>query len=163
MQKKTCLSQDVKKSKKEEEIIEEVMVLGEIIEVTGLIVPNKNLNEPIPFDSIETPPEFQNTQQGLSLIEKKAFFQKEINAHIKQNFKVPQGYLDLTGRQRVNVKFEIDSLGFVKNIQVRAIHPIFKEEAKRVINLLPQFIPAKQRNKPTTVVYTLPIIFQVEE
>ncbi|WP_152596290.1 hypothetical protein [Algibacter lectus] len=31
------------------------------------------------------------------------------------------------------------------------------------MNLLPQFTPAKQANRPTSIVYNLPIVFTVEE
>ena len=62
-----------------------------------------------------------------------------------------------------STKFKIDKQGNVIDIKTRAPHPALEKEAKRVIQLLPQFIPAKQNGKPIKVVYTLPIIFQVEE
>ena len=71
--------------------------------------------------------------------------------------------LGLSGTQKIHAQFKIDSLGFIKNIKIRAAHPKFEEEATRVIKLLPQFIPAKQEGKPVPVVYNLPIVFQIED
>ncbi|MGA9324525.1 MAG: energy transducer TonB, partial [Salegentibacter sp.] len=37
------------------------------------------------------------------------------------------------------------------------------QEAARVINSLPKMQPGKQRGKPVGVMYSLPIIFQVQD
>ena len=68
----------------------------------------------------------------------------------------------LTGRQRINVIFEIDKTGQVTNIESRAPHPKLDEEAKRVISKIPQMTPGRQHDKNVGVIYTQPIIFQIE-
>lgn len=162
IQNKTCTNKEVKNSKKDKKIIEEPIIMGDMVKVVGLIVPDENLNSPIPFDIVELPPEFENTPQNLSIQEKRDYFKKEILKIISKNFNtsISSG---LKGRQRVYAQFKIDKNGFISDIKVRAINIELEEEAIRVLKLLPQFTPAKQANKPIDMVYTLPIIFQVEE
>ena len=71
--------------------------------------------------------------------------------------------LGLEGRQRISVQFKIDKNGKVANVRARAPHPRLEQEAIRVIQSLPKMIPGKQRGKPVGVLYSLPILFKVEE
>ena len=61
------------------------------------------------------------------------------------------------------MQFTIDENGTVSNIKTRATHPQLEEEAKRVIKLLPQIIPGQQSGRKVGVVYSLPIVFIVED
>ncbi|MCL6296216.1 energy transducer TonB [Jejuia spongiicola] len=110
----------------------------------------------------ETPPEFKNTPQSFSTEERRDYMSKHITKIVSKNFN-PSVCLEFEGRLKIQTRFEIDTLGFVKNIRARAPHSKLEEEAKRVIQLLPQFTPAKQSDKPITVVYSLPIIIQAED
>ncbi|MDD3739564.1 MAG: energy transducer TonB, partial [Lentimicrobiaceae bacterium] len=63
---------------------------------------------------------------------------------------------------KVYVQFVIDIDGKVTNVSiVRGIDPSLDQEAKRVIELLPQWTPGKQRGKPVPVSYLIPIFFQL--
>ena len=62
---------------------------------------------------------------------------------VLDNFKINHGDLALKGKQRIYTQFVIDKTGRVKNIRVRAPHIALENEVKRVISLLPQFIPGK--------------------
>lgn len=137
-----------------------IETVGEI-EVTGDM---KTQEEDIVVGVIiaETPPQFKNTPKNLNREEKKRYFSNKITKIVHDNFNTKVG-LGLIRKQKVFIQFKINEKGNVIDIKARAAHPKLEEEAKRVIKLLPQFIPAKQRNKPITVVYSLPIIFQVEE
>ncbi len=68
--------------------------------------------------------------------------------------------LGLTGYQRITSSFIIDKKGQIINIRVRAPHPRLKDEAIRVINLLPKMKPGKVNGKAVSVSYLLPIIFK---
>jgi hypothetical protein len=68
--------------------------------------------------------------------------------------------LGLTGYQRITSSFIIDKKGQIVNIRVRAPHPQLKDEAIRVINLLPKMKPGKVNGKVVSVSYLLPIIFK---
>jgi hypothetical protein len=114
------------------------------------------------FISVETPPQFKGTPPNLSIQEKREYFSNQITKIISENFNTSV-CLDLKGRQKIYTQFKIDNTGNIIDIKIRAPHPKLEEEAKRVIQLLPQFIPATQRDKPISVVYSLPIVFQTEE
>jgi hypothetical protein len=114
------------------------------------------------FISVENPPEFKNTPHNFSIQEKRDYFSKHITDIVSKNFNTSV-CLDLKGKQKVYTQFKIDKIGNSIDIKARAPHPKLEEEAIRVLKLLPQFIPAKQRNKPVEIVYSLPIVFQVEE
>ena len=70
--------------------------------------------------------------------------------------------LGLTGYQRITTSFIIDKSGKIVNIRVRAPHPQLKDEAIRVINLLPKMKPGKVNGKAVSVSYLLPIIFKAK-
>lgn len=137
-------------------------VTGEIIEVEGMLeVEEKNII--LGFIQVENPPEFKNTPKSLSVVEKRDYFNKKIGEFVNENFKIPQGDLGLSGKQRIHVQFTIDEQGTTKDIKVRSPHPYFDKEATRVMKLLPQFIAAKQRDKNVASVYSLPIIFDIKD
>ena len=68
----------------------------------------------------------------------------------------------LSGLQKIYVQFKIDKSGNVTDIKTRAPHKALAKEAEKVINKVPQMKPGKQANKPVNVIYSLPILFQVE-
>jgi protein TonB len=117
----------------------------------------------VPFTAIEEVPIFPGCN-GDNLSRKKCM-QNKMTKHIlkKFNIKVAQR-LDLSpGRKRISVQFKINKSGIVEDIRVRAPHPKLEKEAIRVIKLLPQMIPGKQKGKPVNVRYNLPITFNVED
>lgn len=67
----------------------------------------------------------------------------------------------LSGKQRINVQFKINQDGVVTDILARAPHPSLEKEAQRVTNKIPKMKPGLQQKKPVSVVYNLPIVFQV--
>ncbi|GAA3575874.1 hypothetical protein GCM10022395_26070 [Snuella lapsa] len=142
-----------------------VEVLGniEIVDPVGIIEYEEEEDIVLGFITVDVPPEFKNTPKNLNTEEKRKYFSDQITKAVSKNFTTTQGHLGLSGKQKIFVQFKIDEKGNVTDVRARAPHSKLEKEAKRVINLLPQFIPAKQRNKPTTIVYNLPIIFQIEE
>lgn len=118
----------------------------------------------IGFPNIDRVPEFKDTPTGQSNLDKKDYMSKRISEIITKNFNTEIGEnLDLKGKQRIWVQFKINKNGNVSDIKTRAPHPKLKEEAERVINLLPKFILGQQRNKNVAVVYSLPIVFVIED
>lgn len=89
---------------------------------------------------------------------------KKITEIIAKNFDTTVG--DRTnlpdGIHRIFVKFIISKRGFVENIQVEAPHPLLKEEAIRVMKLIPEIKPGELDGKPVSVFYNLPITFKIE-
>lgn len=71
--------------------------------------------------------------------------------------------LGLTGNNRIQFVFQIDTQGNIVGVQSRAPHPKLEQEAARVINALPKMKPGMQRGKAVPVSYSLPIIFKVQD
>jgi TonB family protein len=64
---------------------------------------------------------------------------------------------------KVYVKFVIDTVGHVTNVEIaKGVEPSLDQEAVRVIKLLPQWTPGKQRGKPVSVSYIIPINFYLD-
>ena len=70
--------------------------------------------------------------------------------------------LGLEGRQRIAVQFKIDKSGRVVDVRARAPHPRLEREAMDVVQSLPNMTPGKQRGKPVGVLYSLPIVFDIQ-
>ena len=66
------------------------------------------------------------------------------------------------GKKRVFVMFKIDKTGKIVDVRARGPHARLEKEAIRVISLLPQMTPGKQRGRAVGVKYTLPITLIVE-
>lgn len=63
---------------------------------------------------------------------------------------------------RVLTTFIIDKDGTITNIQVRGPDKNLEVEAKRIISLLPQMIPGKQRGRSVRVPFSIPITFRLQ-
>ncbi|WP_418604658.1 energy transducer TonB [Hwangdonia sp.] len=117
----------------------------------------------VPFAVIDQVPVYPGCE-SLSREDQKKCISENISKHVQRNFNTGlANTLGLTGRQRINVIFKIDTEGQIKGIRSRAPHPDLEAEAIRVIKTLPKMIPGKQKGKAVTVPYSLPIIFQVAD
>jgi periplasmic protein TonB len=64
---------------------------------------------------------------------------------------------------RVFVTFVIGPDGKIKDAKIaRGVHKALDEEALRVIEKMPAWAPGKQRGKPVSVQYNLPIVFTLK-
>jgi hypothetical protein len=118
----------------------------------------------VPFAIIEQVPLFPGCENLASNEEQKKCMTNKITDFVGANFDTKIGKaLNLTGVNRVIVQFKIDENGNVVDVKSRAPHPKLEEEAKRVINSLPQMTPGEQNGKAVGVMYSLPIVFQVNE
>ena len=64
---------------------------------------------------------------------------------------------------RVYVSFTVDKTGTVTDAQVvRGVDPSLDQEALRVVNGLPKWVPGKQRGEAVDVRYTVPIQFALD-
>ncbi|WGD35438.1 energy transducer TonB [Olleya sp. YS] len=66
------------------------------------------------------------------------------------------------GIQRIYVNFRINKNGDVEIINTRAPHKDLEKEANRVVDKVPQMKPGRQGGQPVSVLYSLPIVFQVK-
>lgn len=149
----------------EETVIEstEVDQETEIVEVEEIVVDAVEEDIEVPFAVIENVPVFPGCEKG-SNAKKKACMSEKIQKFVQRKFNTDLASdLGLSGRQRINVIFKIDKTGNITGVRSRAPHPGLEKEAARVINLLPKMKPGRQRGKPVTVPYSLPIVFQVQD
>ena len=87
----------------------------------------------------------------------------KVSAFINRRFNTDLANdLGLDGRQRIMVQFRIDHTGKVVDVRARAPHPRLEREAISVVQALPNMTPGKQRGKPVGVLYSLPIIFDIQ-
>ncbi len=127
------------------------------------IIEEEDFEKDIPFAIIEEAPVFPGCRGSKD--ELKQCLQDKINRHVLKNFNTELAQeLGLTvGKKKVYVQFKIDKTGKIVNIRARGPHTRLEKEAIRVVELLPQMTPGRQRTKPVGVSYTLPITLQVLE
>ena len=68
--------------------------------------------------------------------------------------------MEISGR--VFVIFTIEKDGSIKKIKTRGPDRLLENEARRIVSLLPKMIPGKQRGKPVSVPFSLPINFKMQ-
>ncbi|WP_111307679.1 energy transducer TonB [Confluentibacter sediminis] len=153
----------------EEEVEETVIESTEtnqqekIVEVKQIVVQEVEEETEVPFAVIENVPTYPGCEKGNNEAKKKCMSDK-ISEFVGKKFNTELASdLGLSGKQRITVLFKIDKTGSITGVQARAPHPALEKEAARVINLLPKMLPGKQRGKPVTVPYALPIVFAVQD
>lgn len=118
---------------------------------------------PVPFISIQDAPIYPGCEKYKDNDDRKKCMSEKISKLILRKFDTSIGSdYGLSGRQRIDVQFEIDKTGEVTNIKSRSPHPKLDDEAERVVNKIPKMTPGKQHDKNVGVIYTLPIVFQVD-
>ncbi|MDT0686281.1 energy transducer TonB [Autumnicola psychrophila] len=149
----------------EDEIQSTETNLDEIVEVEEVVeAPVEEEVADVPFAVIEDVPIFPGCENLSNNNERKQCMSEKISQHVNRNFdKDLGGELGLSGINRVIVQFKIDKSGKITEVRSRAPHPRLEQEAARVINKLPSMQPGKQRGKAVGVMYSLPIVFQVQD
>ncbi len=118
---------------------------------------------PIPIAFVEQVPIYPGCENKKTNSAKRKCMSEKISKLIRKKFDSNlAGELGLSGKQKIDVQFKIDKTGHVTDIKIRAPHPKLASEAKRVIGKIPEMTPGKQQKKAVGVIYTLPIIFKVE-
>ena len=117
---------------------------------------------PVPFTLVENPPVFADCPENSSAEEKKECFINTITSFVLKEFDTSIGEtLGLKGITKIYVQFRIDEQGKVLDVKARAPHPDLQAEGIRVVENLPSIIPATHEGKPVSVIYSLPITFNV--
>lgn len=146
------------------------MHADKFINTDGLIPPPpppgppslSNMKE-IPFSVIENVPVFPGCEDLTNNKAQKACMSGKIREFVNDNFDTRLAKkLGLSGTNRIQVLFKINENGEVVEVKARAPHPELKEEAIRVVGMLPNMTPGRQDGKQVSVLYSLPIIFQVQ-
>lgn len=128
-------------------------------------MPVQKDTESVPFSAIQQAPVYPGCEDAADLKEQKQCMSKKIQEFVSEHFELDTFKKDstLTGTQRINVQFTIDEEGKVSEILSRAKRKDLENEARRVIGLLPSMKPGMLNDHPVSVVYTLPIVFKVDD
>ena len=136
----------------------------EIVEVEDVQFEEEEEIADVPFAVIENVPIFPGCENESGNDAKKKCMSEKISSLVNRKFNTELGSeLGLSGVNRIYVRFKIDKNGNITDIGSRGPHPRLEQEAERVINLLPKMTPGKQRGKAVGVLYSLPIVFQVQD
>lgn len=136
----------------------EAVEVEEIVE----IVEEEEVIDDVPFAIIENVPVYPGCKGTNE--EKKKCMVDEITKHVGRKYNTGLASdLGLSpGKKRVYVQFKIDKTGKITDVRARGPHARLEKEAIRVVELLPDMTPGKQRGRPVGVKYTLPITLVVE-
>lgn len=82
--------------------------------------------------------------------------------YISKNIKFPTSAENANVEGFVIVRFVVDEKGKVRDAKVtRSLHPSCDLEAVKVIMSMPNWIPGKDKGRPVSVYYTVPISFKI--
>lgn len=120
-------------------------------EITELeiAIPPPEEEEPEVFQIVEKMPEFPGGNEALIKF-------------VSENIQYPDSAKIKKLEDDVYVQFIVDEQGKVGNPKIiRGEYDIFKQEALRVVSIMPDFTPGTQRGKPVKVFFTLPFRFKL--
>ncbi len=150
----------------DEEEVEETVIEStetsqeeEVIEIEEVEVEEIDEDISVPFAVIEDVPVFPGCE-GAS--DKKACFQQQMQKHIRKHFRYPEIAQEMGVQGRVNVMFVIQKDGSIGGIRMRGPDKNLEAEALRIIELLPNMTPGKQRGRPVKVPFSIPITFRLQ-
>lgn len=155
----------------DEEEVEETVIESTEAHQDEKIVEVKEIREEVveeeiadvPFAVIENVPIYPGCENEKGNDAKKKCMSEKVSTFINKKFNTDlAGDLGLAGRQRISVQFKIDKNGKIIDVRARAPHPRLEKEAVRVVEGLPDMTPGKQRGKPVGVLYSLPIVFDIQ-
>tara|TARA_R100001369_G_C3319075_1_gene168620 strand:+ start:628 stop:1353 length:726 start_codon:yes stop_codon:yes gene_type:complete len=155
----------------DEEEVEETIIESteanqeeEIVEVEEIV--EEEVEEEIadvPFAVIENVPIYPGCENESGNNAKKKCMSEKVQKFVQKKFDTELANdLGLDGKQRIFVQFKINKSGNVVDVRARAPHPRLEREAVDVVKSLPKMTPGKQRGKAVGVLYSLPILFQVQ-
>ncbi|SNR14406.1 energy transducer TonB [Tenacibaculum jejuense] len=116
------------------------------------------------FDQVTDQPVFITCSDN-SISDQEECIKETISNNILENLIYPFDAASEGIEGRVWVRFIVDQEGYVKNITTSGPEKgeLLEKEAKRLVNLLPKFIPGKQNENYVNVEYFIPIDFELED
>jgi len=90
--------------------------------------------------------------------------ESELRKFLSLNLRYPSQALEGKVEGEVIVSFRIDEAGHVSEpVVLKGLGHGCDEEAIRVVKNMPDWVPARKNGKHVTVVYNLPIVFELPE
>ncbi|NJM81027.1 MAG: energy transducer TonB [Flavobacterium sp.] len=118
----------------------------------------------VSFDIMDEIPRFAGCE-NISNEEAKNCFNEKMKEHIIKYFTYPEEAVKKNIQGNVIITFMIDKEGYVKDITAKGIGEntsLLEPEAKKIISLLPNFIPGKHNNKAVNVQYNFPLTYKLQ-
>jgi protein TonB len=110
---------------------------------------NKVIVEEKPFTTVEQMPQFPGGEE-------------ELMKFILGNLRYPSVAKEVGIEGRVIVRFVVSKTGEVTNVEIlRGLDPSCDKEAKRVVSMMPKWIPGKQNGRSVPVYFTIPIVYRL--
>lgn len=123
-------------------------------------------DSPLPINAVEQIPLPESCKDVVKKFQIDCLMEM-INSHIKSNLIYPEDAKKVKAESIVITSFNIDEKGNIIKLEVsvsnKAFKKVFENEAKRIINLLPKFIPGMDKNKIVSVSIVIPIEFKLNE
>jgi len=89
--------------------------------------------------------------------------QKALMEYLAANVQYPESMGDTCAQGRVVVSFVVERNGSIAEPKVvKSVHPALDEEALRVVNAMPKWIPGSQNGERVRTKYTIPITFRIQ-
>lgn len=114
---------------------------------------------------VDVPNVKEEQQEVFTVVEEMPQFpggMGEAMRFLAKNIKYPSVAQQAKIEGRVIVQFFVGKDGSVSDVKtVRSVSPELDAEAIRVVNMMPKWIPGKQRGKAVAVKYTMPIMFRL--
>ena len=115
------------------------------------------------FQVVEDAPIFPGCEQVTKIAERKRCANHELFEFLQEYLVYPKEALEKDIEGAVIVQFIVEKDGRLTNINViRGIGYGCNEEAIRLIEIMPDWNPGRQRGQPARVQFTLPIRFILE-
>ncbi|RYD56296.1 MAG: energy transducer TonB [Sphingobacteriales bacterium] len=98
-------------------------------------------------------------------VERLPFAYYDVSTYISKKLKYPDSARKANVQGVVNVGFFIDTKGRIQGVKIKSEERLgygLEEEAMRVIQSLPRWVPGRQNGRKVNVYYTIPIGFTLE-
>lgn len=126
---------------------------------------NKN-EEILSYNKVDLIPIFENCKNEKHDLQRDCVV-NSINTHIEKNLKYPEEAKKATVESKVFCTFTIDEEGKITVTEAKgkptSFKKAFENEAIRVLNLLPKFIPGKHNNKIVKVQAQYTVEFKLKD
>ena len=152
-----------------ETVIEELVIVEDDVEVENVDLNSEALENTKTNTNIVTfdGPDIEEEVEPISfaIVEDKPIFpggDAALTKFIGDNTTYPEIAKENGIQGRVFIQFVIDKNGRVTRTQVaKGVDPYLDAEALRVVKMLPNWSPGKQRGKPVPVTFVVPINFKL--
>ena len=110
---------------------------------------NEQISQPDVFDKVDEAPQFPGGMAGMM-------------QYLSSNIRYPEDAREAGTQGRVIVSFIVEKDGSISNAKVaKPTYSSLDEEALRVVNAMPKWVPGKQNGEAVRVKYSVPVSFRL--